>query len=69
MGKIGQSSRLSDTGTKRESSLLFYTAACKLPSGKGSRKRHKIGKCYPAICGFCSAQGVSKWKALTAPGL
>ena len=41
--------------------LAVCTAACKLPSGNGSKKRHKIRKCYPAIYGFCSPQGVSEW--------
>lgn len=52
-----------------ETLLVVCAAACKLPSGKGSKKRHEIGKCYPAIYGFCSPQGVSECKALPAPGI
>ena len=34
--------------------LAVCAAACKLPSGKESKKRHEIGKCYPEIYRFCS---------------
>lgn len=56
-GENGQSSG-SDTGTEQDAPCCLHS--CLQVAKCGSLERHKIGKCYPAIYGFCSHKRLSE---------